>query len=56
MHLVQHHVKVLFTFWANAWSINETIEAFRQDDWFSFLATLIFAISLAGLSIFSANK
>lgn len=52
MHPTEQHLKNLFTLWANAWSLNETVEAFQQGNWFVFVMTSTFAALLAAYSFF----
>lgn len=56
MHLYEHYIKTLFTLWANAWSINEALEAYQSGNWWVFLSTLMFALLLGSLSLISARR
>lgn len=55
MHLFEHHIKNLFTLWANAWSINETVEAYQSGNWWVFATTALFALLLGTLSLITAK-
>ena len=51
LEVIERYSKLIFMFWANASSINETYQAFVENDWTTFIFTMCFAFSLVFMSV-----